>query len=310
VSELQRRYEKLLQVYPVAFRSRYEGEMLGTLLSASGPSQAWPSPREAAAILAGGLRERAVEQVGTRQVGPLARAGFRLGALLCIGFQMSICVQRWNHDWSERVWFMSDEPQSQLMALVWATGLLGVVVHGNRQRRAALAATVVLAALTLVYTVGWKIDPSRVSAWAVDVLPVAIGVLVPAGCLYVLRGGLGCHRRRSLLAALVAPVALGLVVAALPAGLTDAIVVPAYVVLVVVAAVLVVADPRLAIATAFALAPLALRHVGEAATDPQAGSFAMGEVELADVLLTVGPLAAMLVLGAAGLRRWTTTAGT
>jgi hypothetical protein len=58
VSALERRCRWLLRAYPAWYRRERAGEMLGTILEASSPGRAWPSFREARALVIGGLRVR------------------------------------------------------------------------------------------------------------------------------------------------------------------------------------------------------------------------------------------------------------
>ena len=58
MTPLERRCRWLLLTYPAWYRRDRAGEMLGTLLEASGPGQSWPSLRDARALVTGGLRVR------------------------------------------------------------------------------------------------------------------------------------------------------------------------------------------------------------------------------------------------------------
>ena len=58
MTPLERRCRWLLLTYPARYRRDRAGEMLGTLLEASGPGQSWPSLRDARALVTGGLRVR------------------------------------------------------------------------------------------------------------------------------------------------------------------------------------------------------------------------------------------------------------
>ena len=80
---LERRYRRLLLTYPSAYRRERESEMLGTLLEAAGPGQRWPTAREAAALLAGGLRTRV--RLGERDPWALWAGALRLTTLLVLG---------------------------------------------------------------------------------------------------------------------------------------------------------------------------------------------------------------------------------
>ncbi|NNJ59855.1 MAG: hypothetical protein HKP61_02615, partial [Dactylosporangium sp.] len=51
---LERRYRRLMFVYPKSHRGRWESEILGTLLELAGPAQRMPAGREAASLCLGG----------------------------------------------------------------------------------------------------------------------------------------------------------------------------------------------------------------------------------------------------------------
>lgn len=55
---LQRRYQRLLLAYPRAYRLGRGDELLGTLMELSREGQRWPAPRQARALLLGGVRVR------------------------------------------------------------------------------------------------------------------------------------------------------------------------------------------------------------------------------------------------------------
>ena len=58
MTPLERHCGWLLRAYPVWYRRKRAGEMLGTLLEASPPGRRWPSFRDAQALVIGGLRVR------------------------------------------------------------------------------------------------------------------------------------------------------------------------------------------------------------------------------------------------------------
>jgi hypothetical protein len=58
VTPLERHCGWLLRAYPLWYRRKRAGEMLGTLLEASPPGRRWPSFRDARALVIGGLRVR------------------------------------------------------------------------------------------------------------------------------------------------------------------------------------------------------------------------------------------------------------
>jgi hypothetical protein len=301
-AQLERRYGRLLGVYPPAFRDRYGPEMLAALLHTADVGRKWPSARETAAILGGGIRQRALQQVGDPSARGALRSGLLLGAFLGLGVQMAMCLQRWNHDWTAQVAPITDEPQSQLMVWVWATALIAAVTQTQSARRVAVAATSVLAVGTWLYTVWPKSTLYYPSNWAVEIIPLATGLLLPAALLSWQRDDIGEHRRSSLLVALAGPAMVGLAIGITPESLTDAIALPAYFLLVGVAVLLAVADPRLAVATAVAILPLALVQVGHAVFPRQ--DIDVGAAGLAGFIAFVSPFALVGAFSWLGLRLW------
>jgi hypothetical protein len=59
MTALERRCRWLLHAYPAWYRRQRGEEILATLLEASPPGRSWPSPRDARALLMGGLQIRA-----------------------------------------------------------------------------------------------------------------------------------------------------------------------------------------------------------------------------------------------------------
>lgn len=75
VSALERRYRWLLLAYPRGYRSGNGEELVATLLDAAAPGRTSPSWREAVALIAGGLRVRALDVAE----GPAWADGLHLG---------------------------------------------------------------------------------------------------------------------------------------------------------------------------------------------------------------------------------------
>jgi hypothetical protein len=88
---LDERYSKLLFAYPDDYRERHEAEMVSTLLDVARPGQRFPSCREAAGLVVGGLRTRARWAVSE---GPRAVwwDGMRLAAALLISVQLGLSI--------------------------------------------------------------------------------------------------------------------------------------------------------------------------------------------------------------------------
>ena len=78
---LQRRYRRLLRIYPATYRAERSDEIVDTLMQASAPGQRRPRARDAWALVAGGLRARAGVDRRDRIV-MTVRASVRLGLLL------------------------------------------------------------------------------------------------------------------------------------------------------------------------------------------------------------------------------------
>ena len=62
MTALERRSRWLLRAYPARYRRERGEEILGTLLEDSPPGRRWPSPRDARALIMGGLRVRSQGQ--------------------------------------------------------------------------------------------------------------------------------------------------------------------------------------------------------------------------------------------------------
>ncbi|MEU4679990.1 hypothetical protein [Micromonospora sp. NPDC023737] len=77
MSDLERRYLRLLRAYPADYRRSRGAEIIGTYLDLAAQGQRWPSPADAADLLRGGLRQR-LRAAGAADLIP----GVRLAALL------------------------------------------------------------------------------------------------------------------------------------------------------------------------------------------------------------------------------------
>lgn len=80
---LRRRYQRLLLAYPPAYRASRGQEILTTLLEAARPGQRFPTAREAAGLLLGGLRARARQAAVDPPERPLTD-GLHLGVVLVV----------------------------------------------------------------------------------------------------------------------------------------------------------------------------------------------------------------------------------
>lgn len=85
---LERRCRRLLRAYPAWYRQQRGEEMLATLLEASPPGARWPRPRDARALITGGLCVRAWGNQRPSPAAGLRLAGL-LGAALALGWYVS-----------------------------------------------------------------------------------------------------------------------------------------------------------------------------------------------------------------------------
>ncbi|MCX5066507.1 hypothetical protein OOJ91_11525 [Micromonospora lupini] len=79
MTDLERRYLRLLRAYPVEYRRSRGAEIVGTYLDLAAPGRRWPSPADAADLLRGGLRQR-VRVTGATDLMP----GVRLAAAVAL----------------------------------------------------------------------------------------------------------------------------------------------------------------------------------------------------------------------------------
>ncbi|MEU7757184.1 hypothetical protein AB0B57_17960 [Micromonospora sp. NPDC049101] len=79
MTELERRYLRLLHAYPVDYRRSRGAEIVGTYLELADPGRRWPSPADAADVVRAGLRQR-VRATGAAGLLP----GVRLAAALAL----------------------------------------------------------------------------------------------------------------------------------------------------------------------------------------------------------------------------------
>ncbi|MEU5782039.1 hypothetical protein [Micromonospora lupini] len=79
MTDLERRYLRLLRAYPAEYRRSRGAEIVGTYLDLAAPGRRWPSPADAADLLRGGLRQR-VRAAGAVDLMP----GVRLAAAVAL----------------------------------------------------------------------------------------------------------------------------------------------------------------------------------------------------------------------------------
>ncbi|PWR14169.1 hypothetical protein DKT68_00165, partial [Micromonospora acroterricola] len=149
MTDLERRYLRLLLAYPADYRRSRGAEIVGTYLDLAAPGRRWPSPADAADVVGGGLRQR-VRATGAADLVP----GVRLAAVLAFLAATSL----------SGVWVVLElrpaSPDSGVPAagpfvslgiVAWTAWLLAAVVHalapGRWTRRAVALAVLLTVAL-------------------------------------------------------------------------------------------------------------------------------------------------------------------
>ncbi|MFI7609571.1 hypothetical protein ACIBTV_31270 [Micromonospora sp. NPDC049366] len=186
MTDLERRYLRLLGAYPTEYRRSRGAEIVGTYLDLARPDQRWPSAADAADLVRGGLRQR-LRAAGAVDLIP----GVRLAAVLAFLTATALAAA-----WSllelrpapAGLGMPTAGPFVSLGIGAWTVWLLAAVVHAlapGRWTRRTVAAAVLL---------------------TVALVPAAALVDLPRPPLFVL----------------VPQVALGLVALGLPAALPAA----------------------------------------------------------------------------------------
>jgi hypothetical protein len=249
-ADLERRYRWLLGVYPATYRANHEAEILSTLSQVSGDGRRWPDLREAWALVAGGIRARALAAAGGSSTG-LALDGLHLGAVLLVaGNAVGAVFAAYRGTSSE--W-------SVVLGLAWVFAFATLVRGGRVLPVAAVAAAVALA-VGVNYD-GLVAQPVQWFAWTL----VVAGSLLPAGLIAFLAWRRPLPGRSPLLLLVPAlPYALALGVVSTPFFLTSTL----FVMMVAASGLALLAlpfDPRPAIAIAVFLVPtVALMITGAA----------------------------------------------
>jgi hypothetical protein len=156
---LERRYRRLLRVYPAPYRADRADEIVGTYLDLVDPRRRWPSPGDALDVLRGGLHERlrGYGALGLLAALPLA-ASLALHTLLALSAFLLVRVELATPPVPE---LPTVGPVQTLGAVVWlgwlVVGLSAPLLPGRWTRRAALA--VVLLTLALPAAAGLTGQP-------------------------------------------------------------------------------------------------------------------------------------------------------
>jgi hypothetical protein len=146
---LERRAQWLLRAYPAAYRADRGEEITGTLLEATPPGRDWPSPREAASLIAAGLRARRAANLrqglaaSLRQTAVVGAAVY-LVQLPAMGLAAVVWAARRGHlpylfEFDEWLFYVLADLALVLLAAAWS---------GRRKLVAAIAVAAVIAAVS------------------------------------------------------------------------------------------------------------------------------------------------------------------
>jgi len=196
--QLERRYERLLALFPAAHRREYEDEMIGVLMAKARPQQRFPGLREAANLVGCAVWMRLAGR-GPSSADPrwpqAAAAYGLLASMLLLVLQLRAVSEpmlwRWRVD-DLPVW--PAQPRSWLSLACWALAVAAAFIGF----RGAAIATVWVAALcqAAVAFAGYPTRPSGlVEAWPALVLALSAALALPAGG--AARGPAGLGRGRT-----------------------------------------------------------------------------------------------------------------
>ncbi|MFG3698427.1 hypothetical protein ACGF5C_11010 [Micromonospora sp. NPDC047620] len=152
MTDLERRYLRLLLAYPADYRRTRGAEIVGTYLDLAGPGRRWPSPADAADLLRGGLRQR-LRAAGAAGLIPGVRLAAVLAFLTATALAAVWSVLELDPPMAE--WGVpSAGPFVSLGIGVWAAWLLAAAVHvlvpGPWTRRAVTLALLLTVAVVPV----------------------------------------------------------------------------------------------------------------------------------------------------------------
>ncbi|HWS32716.1 MAG TPA: hypothetical protein VN408_08230 [Actinoplanes sp.] len=172
---LERRYRRLLLVYPAAHRAGYQEEMIAVLMSGTDPGRRFPSPADALDLVRAGLSARLGSAFHTQR-GTGWRAAAAVVALLASVVMTGTAVerlieglQRWAHGLDTALL-----AESAIRVVVW-TLVVAAAVLGLRRTAAGLATAGVL---VQVGTVLWWAGPAPWDALRLAWTPVLALVIL------------------------------------------------------------------------------------------------------------------------------------
>ncbi|XVU30060.1 hypothetical protein ACQPZJ_24100 [Actinoplanes sp. CA-054009] len=166
---LERRYARLLRLYPAGYRRERGPELLATLLESTGDGRSNPPPREAAALVLGALRAHA----GHHRGGWLT--AFRAAALMLLVYDVADRAVVLTNEALRAGPSLWSPAELRLTIAALALGILAVVAAAADRFLAAIVAATAAFGLTLI--LANSMDSAVFSGfWC---FPLAIVLLVP-----------------------------------------------------------------------------------------------------------------------------------
>lgn len=172
--ELEKRYARVLRLYPAGYRHERGDELMATLLEAAGDGRKWPAARESVALTIGALREHAGGQ--RRSVKESWLAAARVAAVMVLVSASAGAVVRLAFEFATgapATWWMVERYVPDLAALPF--GVCAVITTLRGRYRVAAAATA-LAFLTAFVVTRATDEYAWGGQWQ---YPVAFALLVP-----------------------------------------------------------------------------------------------------------------------------------
>jgi hypothetical protein len=182
-SPLERWYRRLLHAYPGPYRRAHGEEILATLLDAARPGQRLPDPRQAASLLAGGLRARAV-LAGGGSIRRLWASGLWLGALLLVAENTASALLA---QWQEL-------SRPSVLAILPILGFVALLGGWRRTGLVLVAATAAVAPSRLGVNIG--VGAYTGATWSPGLLA---RYLLPAAILTVAHLAVACRQGPQIL---------------------------------------------------------------------------------------------------------------
>ncbi|GAA3265203.1 hypothetical protein Dvina_16495 [Dactylosporangium vinaceum] len=171
-SPLESRYQRLLRIYPPAFRRTHGEDMLTTMLADAGDRQRWPRPGDAADIALHAVRQR----LFTRSGRPLGAAWADACALIGLLAAVALVTIRFGLRPA-----IPDLSARFLRGLLWTAVVVAALTGWRRVAAGAAWAALLLETVPLAGRFGTDPVPSLYSLWLPVLALVCAVTLTAAG---------------------------------------------------------------------------------------------------------------------------------